>query len=93
MVNVASDDDDLPRWKGWVESCLRQLSLKVTLWQFQVIFVSDIVSVHLQALYLFGPILELLSFEVSALVFLALHLPSSSQVRSYRSVQVELSRL
>ncbi len=47
---------------------------------------SDIVSVHLQALYLFGPILELLSYEVSALVFLALDLPSSSLVRSCRSV-------
>jgi hypothetical protein len=83
---MASDDDDLPRWKGLVESRLRQLTLKVTLWHFQVIFVSDIVSVHLQALYLFGPILELLSFEV----FLALDLPSSSLVRSCRSVIIQV---
>jgi poly(A) polymerase len=28
---MASDDDDLPRWKGGVESHLRQLTLKLTL--------------------------------------------------------------
>jgi poly(A) polymerase len=27
---TANDDDDLRRWKGWVESRLRQLTLKVT---------------------------------------------------------------
>jgi poly(A) polymerase len=28
---VADDDDDLRLWKGWVESRLRQLTLKVAL--------------------------------------------------------------
>jgi poly(A) polymerase len=28
---MASDDDDLLKWKGWVESHLRQPTLKVTL--------------------------------------------------------------
>jgi poly(A) polymerase len=28
---MAGDDDDLPRWKGLVESRLRQLTLKATL--------------------------------------------------------------
>jgi hypothetical protein len=28
---VADDDDDLRLWKGWVESRLRQLTLKVLL--------------------------------------------------------------
>jgi poly(A) polymerase len=30
---TANDDDDLRRWKGWVESRLRQLTLKVTVLQ------------------------------------------------------------
>lgn len=32
---VAADADDLLAWKGWVESRLRQLTLKVIFWGYQ----------------------------------------------------------
>ncbi len=47
---TANDDDDLRRWKGWVESRLRQLTLKVTVLQFQLIFACGSVSKYLQAI-------------------------------------------
>jgi poly(A) polymerase Pap1 len=47
---TANDDDDLRRWKGWVESRLRQLTLKVTVLQFQLIFAFGSVSRYSQAI-------------------------------------------
>jgi poly(A) polymerase len=49
---TANDDDDLRRWKGWVESRLRQLTLKVTVTQSQLKFLFDMVFVYLQLLCL-----------------------------------------
>jgi poly(A) polymerase len=47
---TANDDDDLRRWKGWVESRLRQLTLKVTVLQFQLMFARGSVSRYLLAI-------------------------------------------
>jgi poly(A) polymerase len=49
---TANDDDDLRRWKGWVESRLRQLTLKVTVTQSQFKFLFDMVFIYLQLLCL-----------------------------------------